>query len=216
MAPTESWKKYYDRKASSEDELRSQDYTSNISRKSRINFILGAANYDQRCVLDLGCGQGLISKKLMELGAHVFGFDISFEMLKRNSNSVRIVGIGGNLPFKDNTFDIIVTVEVLQCIANQKEFFRECNRVLKPGGTFILTTLNQSIKYKLGKYDRNYQYYKGKMLYQYLLDCNFYDIQIHYIPVFQDNLLHRTLSLFAGRMKFLNHAIGVVCKKRAR
>ena len=47
------------------------------------------------------------------------------------------------LPFKDETFDYVVSFQVIEHIADDKEFVREVHRVLRKGGRFIVTTPNR-------------------------------------------------------------------------
>lgn len=44
------------------------------------------------------------------------------------------------LPFDDNEFDSVVCFQVLSVVKDPELFFQEINRVLKPGGTFLITT----------------------------------------------------------------------------
>ena len=47
------------------------------------------------------------------------------------------------LPFADASFDYVVSFQVIEHIAKDKEFVREVHRVLKPGGKFIVSTPNK-------------------------------------------------------------------------
>ena len=51
-----------------------------------------------------------------------------------------ILASGYNLPFEDKTFDTIVSTEVLEHLEKPQSFVNEIYRVLKPDGTFFLTT----------------------------------------------------------------------------
>lgn len=51
-----------------------------------------------------------------------------------------IVASGYNLPFEDNVFDTIVSTEVLEHLEKPQIFVNEIHRILKPNGTFFLTT----------------------------------------------------------------------------
>lgn len=95
-------------------------------------------------VLDLGCGWGRVLKPVIDRRASGVGLDISEKMLKlskkrltRNGYSpVLLRGDGTTLPLKDNSFDMVYSLLVLQHLSkrNGKEVFKEIHRVLKPDG----------------------------------------------------------------------------------
>jgi len=95
-------------------------------------------------VLDLGCGWGRVLKPVMDMGASCVGLDISENMLRlsekhltnNNHLPVLIRGDGTMLPFRNNSFDIIYSLLVLQHLSkrNGKEVFKEVERVLKSTG----------------------------------------------------------------------------------
>ena len=53
-------------------------------------------------------------------------------------------GDAENLPFNDNTFDIVLNVESSHCYGNMQQFVNEVNRVLKPGGYFSWADLRSA------------------------------------------------------------------------
>jgi SAM-dependent methyltransferase len=71
------------------------------------------------------------------------------EIRRRRSNVRKIVlGDMTRAPFPDQSFDIIVSVEVLEHVEEDERFVYHASRVLKPGGVFLMTTPN-------GDYCRN-------------------------------------------------------------
>jgi len=91
-------------------------------------------------ILDAGCGTGLLTKKLMKFG-EVIGVDISSEAVKyAKKRGINILQSSVNrLPFKNKSFDVIVSVDVLyHKQVNDKKALHEFYRVLKPGGLVIL------------------------------------------------------------------------------
>ena len=50
-------------------------------------------------------------------------------------------GEAENQPFGEKTFDVVINVESARCYGNLNKFFREVNRVLKPGGHFLLADM---------------------------------------------------------------------------
>ncbi|TSC88471.1 MAG: methyltransferase type 11 [Microgenomates group bacterium Gr01-1014_5] len=92
-------------------------------------------------ILDAGCGTGMLAKKLQTIG-RVTGVDISPEAIKyaqQRDVQARLASVT-ELPFKDNTFDLIVSIDVLyhQLVNNDLKAISEFKRVLKPRGVLIL------------------------------------------------------------------------------
>lgn len=98
-------------------------------------------------VVDIGCGTGRIIGELKLFGAEVTAVDISEEMLKKvdkkYSDIKTIMGDMENLPFDDETFDVAVCTFVIVHIKDPEKAFQEVYRILKDGGEFILTNINQ-------------------------------------------------------------------------
>ncbi len=100
-------------------------------------------------ILDLGCGTGHLSKFISELGFEVVGIDPSKKMLdlaKGNFPDISFVdAISVKLPFEDNSFDYVVSIEVLRYLHKQDVMntYKEIFRVLKPTGFFNLTHVNK-------------------------------------------------------------------------
>ena len=99
--------------------------------------------------LEIGCGNGVLSKYIAEkYKLNVTGIDIDGEQIilaKKNSTSIKNISFSEadatNLPFKDNNFDIILSINVLHHISNWIDTLKEVKRVLKPKGYFILVDL---------------------------------------------------------------------------
>ncbi|MDO9535738.1 MAG: methyltransferase domain-containing protein [Bacillota bacterium] len=93
-------------------------------------------------VLDLGGGTGKFAAQMFSAGADVWLLDASPQMLKRASRILPsdrlILGDAKNLPFSNNTFDIITLVDVFHHIRNQEDTLSECYRILRPGGSLCL------------------------------------------------------------------------------
>jgi SAM-dependent methyltransferase len=98
-------------------------------------------------VLDVGCGTGRWVRRLEERGLSVVGIDQSSEMLsiarKRGTLSPRVSGEVQNLPFRDESFECVSAVTVIQHIPPQEQVraLSEMARVLRPGGYLFLIEL---------------------------------------------------------------------------
>lgn len=100
--------------------------------------------------LDVGCGLGYFSKEASRRGAIVTGVDVGGRLVKKSKQRVPegnfIVASASELPFKDETFDIVLCTEVIEHLENQKEALAEIFRALKKGGVLVLTTPNRIYK----------------------------------------------------------------------
>jgi ubiquinone/menaquinone biosynthesis C-methylase UbiE len=107
-------------------------------------------------VLDLGCGSGAFTPSIARMVGEkgkVYAFDIQADMLKQLENKLsrqenkdirNIKLIEGNayeLPFDDNSLDLVNIVTVLQEIPDRNKALQEVKRVLKRGGFFAVTEL---------------------------------------------------------------------------
>src|SRR5262245_56185465 len=98
-------------------------------------------------ILDLGCGTGIVARVLRErLGgaASIVGLDASAPMLaKARAIAPEIEWREGNaaaLPFPDESFDLVLSQEMLQFVPDVVVALREVVRVLSPGGRVLATT----------------------------------------------------------------------------
>ena len=114
-------------------------------RDSHIQYYLKQLKKDL-IILDFGCGSGSLSKTLIDNNYTTIGIDISHSLLKLTKNKISKKPIpvvrfnGRNIPFKDGTFDVIVTYGVLVYFPNSESLentLREIYRILKPSGIFI-------------------------------------------------------------------------------
>lgn len=92
--------------------------------------------------LDVGCGGGRTLVALKKMGAkEVHGIDIDDELVKlakERSGADVIKGSVLDLPYKPNSFDLVICSGVLHHTPDIKKGIREIYDVLKPGGTLYL------------------------------------------------------------------------------
>jgi len=95
-------------------------------------------------VLDIGCGNGPLSKILREEKAKVYAIDISkkaLQVMKKNLKGVKInikKASNENLPFKNNFFDIVFSFCSFEHVADIDKSMAEIKRVLKKDGQLVL------------------------------------------------------------------------------
>jgi 2-polyprenyl-3-methyl-5-hydroxy-6-metoxy-1,4-benzoquinol methylase len=87
-------------------------------------------------VLDVGCGRNQLVSSFQELGIEAVGIDISHN----ERHKPNVLASGEKMPFKDDTFDLITCIEVIEHMFYPTAFVKESRRVLKDGGYLYLTT----------------------------------------------------------------------------
>jgi SAM-dependent methyltransferase len=100
-------------------------------------------------VLDLGCGGGTYVRLLAGLGHRAVGLDYSLPSLERARSAdpgpkgAYLAGEAYELPFRSASFDLVVSIGVLQTLARPERALAEMARVARPGGVVVVEALNQ-------------------------------------------------------------------------
>ncbi len=108
-------------------------------------------------ILDLGCGDGFFAevvfgKRKIDVGLDLKTNRRTEETIKNKVYKKVILYNGFNIPFKNNSFETIISNCVLEHIPDLKTSIKEIYRVLKPGGHFLTTVVTDNWeKFLLGK-----------------------------------------------------------------
>ena len=105
-------------------------------------------------MLDVGCGGGLLSEAVVQLGAKVVGVDASSEAIKIAKSHAKAGGVlvdyrVGNveeLAAKGEQFDFITAFEIVEHVADVKLFVRAISKLLKKDGLLLMATMNRTTK----------------------------------------------------------------------
>ena len=103
-----------------------------------------------RRVLDAGCGLGYGSKMLRRAGAaEVVGVDVAATVVEAASAGEEpglefAVGDVGDLRFEDGRFDLVVCLEVIEHVQDQRRVIGELVRVLAKGGILVVSSPNRA------------------------------------------------------------------------
>lgn len=106
-------------------------------------------------ILDIGCGGGLLCEPMTRLGAKVTGVDALEKNLKTAKTHAEQMGLDIDyrhgtieqlVASKENPFDAVLNMEVIEHVANPPEFIADCGAMVKTGGLMICSTINKTFK----------------------------------------------------------------------
>ena len=147
-------------------------------------------------VLDVGCGEGQLTAELTRAGLTVVGVDVAEEPLRRArarypTLDLRVVPVEGSWPLPDAGFDAVWAGETIEHVADTAGWLSELRRVLRSGGTLLLSTpahgrlamlrLALSHSYFDAHFDPradHLRFYSSRTLMRLLEDFGFEDIEV--------------------------------------
>jgi SAM-dependent methyltransferase len=123
---------------------------SHTRTSARVLGLLDALDWTRARVADVGAGNGYFSQALGERllargidpAAHIAACDVVPSAYRYAPVECRAIGDDGRLPFADETFDAVVSIEVIEHVENQFAFVRELARIARRGAIVIVTTPN--------------------------------------------------------------------------
>lgn len=127
---------------------------------TRLNFIQSHIDINNKKILDVGCGGGILSEAMAKQGAQVTGIDLapqSIEIAKLHlyesnlSIDYQCIEIEAFASLNSEQYDVITCMEMLEHVPNPELIIKHCYSILKPGGYAFFSTLNRNIaSYALG------------------------------------------------------------------
>ena len=105
-----------------------------------------------KTVLDVACGEGYGSALMSDVARSVVGVDISADVVRHATRSYSskenlkfVQGSASALGFDDASFEVIVSFETIEHLAEQAEMLAEFRRVLHPRGSLIISSPNRPV-----------------------------------------------------------------------
>ena len=113
------------------------------------NIIKNIELKNEFCVLDYGCGTGLVAYQLLDFVDNLMGMDSSPKMLEefllKDSKGKKVSAMIHNIDTQKlpvDSFDLIVSSMTMHHIENVNNFFNEANSALKEGGFLVIADLD--------------------------------------------------------------------------
>jgi len=156
--------------------------TEHDERRVR-EYIISKIPKNINSILDVGCGKGWVAQEFLPKGKKVYSLDISVtnpaivKKLYPVENNFAITADSYHLPFTDNTFDTVIASEIIEHVVDPASFVKELFRVVKKGGSLIMTTP-----------------YKEKLVYYLCIHCNQKTPANAHIHSFDENKLQNLYS----------------------
>jgi len=173
-------------------------YVWREGQQRRFNMILDAAGKRKHgSVLVDGCGVGMYLDHLGAFTVDIIGLDIEFERLEEaKALSAKVVnGAGEDLPFQTDSFDLILSHEVLEHVKDDQAAIDEIIRTLKPGGRLVLFCPNRGYPFETHGYYWQGDYHFGNIPLINYLPRNWRDKLAPHVNVYTRGDL---CKLFAG------------------
>jgi SAM-dependent methyltransferase len=118
-----------------------------VTRADTADRLIGSG----RCVLDVGCGSGELSRRLAARFSEVCATDVSAAVIAAARSTpappnVRFEALDSNarFPFADGAFDTVVALSTLQYIFDPEAFLAEAHRVLSKNGRLLVEVPNMA------------------------------------------------------------------------
>lgn len=173
-------------------------YVWRAGQDRRLNMILSAAgNKMNGMVLDNGCGVGMYVQHLQPHAGMVFGMEYDLERAQEAGNiSPNIFcAAGENIPLLAESFDVILSHEVLEHVQDDRKAVEEMTRLLRPGGTMIIFVPNRGYPFEThGFYWRGRYHFGNIPLINYLPDS----LRDRLAPHVRIYSRHKLEHLFSG------------------
>ncbi len=121
----------------------------------RLDYIEKFSGMDEKVILDVGCGGGILSEGMAKRGATVTGIDLSGKALK--VAKLHLLESGLQVDYRKITveslaqeqphhYDVVTCMEMLEHVPDPASVVKACAELVKPGGWVFFSTINRNPK----------------------------------------------------------------------
>ena len=121
----------------------------------RANYISGRVDLDNKQILDVACGGGLLTEALFKKGGIVSGIDISDVAIHTAKNHAASANIDIDyvlgeaeelLPENKERFDVVTCLEAIEHVPDPNQLVKTCSNLCKKDGDIFFSTINRNPK----------------------------------------------------------------------
>lgn len=136
-----------------------EEYNEGVTRfeqKRLHEMIVSKVPKNAENILDMGCGNAWVAGYFLKQNKKVVSADIGITNIDKalqkypSQNHYGLLADAFDLPLAESSFDVIIAAEIMEHVPSPSAFMESLYRVLKPGGTIIITTpYHEKIEYSL-------------------------------------------------------------------
>ena len=121
----------------------------------RLDFVSKNTKLEKKQVLDIGCGGGILSESMDDIGAFVTGIDLASDVIdiaklhqKESGTNVNYQNISTEelASTNQNSYDVITCMEMLEHVPSPNKIISSCSSLLKANGYVFFSTINRNFK----------------------------------------------------------------------
>jgi len=182
-------------------EITGYKVTKEQIERMHTRYFFASGFCEGKKVLEIACGSGQGLGLLARKAKKVVGGDIDENNLKfarehyKNRQNIELKILDAHqLPFAEDSFDVVILYEAIYYLANPEKFLKEAKRVLRKGGNLLICTANKDWSgFNPSPY--SYKYFSTHELFGLLKQENFSNIAVYGgCPVTVETLKDKTIS----------------------